>query len=110
MVYWRHAKLTIPKWGGGGGGRREISPWLSQEMVIPVISVIPANRDTGITEITGITGPDSVMVRASASEAGGRGFEPWPRHTKDVKNGTSSYLAWRSAFLRLALASLLPKR
>ena len=57
-----------------------------------------------------ITGPDSVMVRASASEAGGRGFESGPRHTKDVKNGTSGYLAWRSAFIRLALASLLPKR
>ena len=50
------------------------------------------------------------MVRASASEAGGRGFESGPRHTKDVKNGTSGYLAWRSAFIRLALASLLPKR
>ena len=54
-----------------------------------------------------MTGPDSVMVRASASEAGGRGFESGPRHTKDVKNGTSGYLAWRSAFIRLALASLL---
>ena len=42
-------------------------------------------------------GPDSVMVRASASEAGGRGFDPGPRHTKDVKNGTSGCLAWRSA-------------
>ena len=38
------------------------------------------------------------MVRASSSEAGGRGFESGPRHTKDVKNGTSGYLAWRSAF------------
>ena len=56
------------------------------------------------------TGPDSVMVRASASEAGGRGFKSGPRHTKDVKNGTSGYLAWRSAFIRLALASLLPKK
>ena len=55
-------------------------------------------------------GPDSVMVRASASEAGGRGFESGPRHTKDVKNGASGYLAWHSAFIRLALASLLPKR
>ena len=39
----------------------------------------------------------SVMVRASASEAGGRGFDPGPGHTKDFKNGTSGYLAWRSA-------------
>ena len=31
------------------------------------------------------TGPDSIMVRASASEAGGRGFDPGPRQTKDVK-------------------------
>ena len=35
--------------------------------------------------------------RASASGSGGRGFEPWPRHTKGVKNGTSGYLAWCSA-------------
>ena len=40
---------------------------------------------------------DSVMVRASASGAGGRGFDPGPGHTKDFKNGTSGYLAWRSA-------------
>ena len=40
---------------------------------------------------------DSVMVRASASGAGGRGFNPGPGHTKDFKNGTSGYLAWRSA-------------
>ena len=29
--------------------------------------------------------------------SGGRGFEPRPRHTKGVKNGTSGYLAWCSA-------------
>ena len=40
---------------------------------------------------------DSVMVRASASGAGGRGFHPGPGQTKDYKNGTSGYLAWRSA-------------
>ena len=34
--------------------------------------------------------------RASALGAGGRGFESRPRHTKGVKNGTSSYHAWRS--------------
>ena len=57
-----------------------------------------------------MTGPDSVMAKASASEAGGRGFDPGPRHTKDVKNGTSGYLAWRSAcIIRQALASLLQK-
>ena len=39
----------------------------------------------------------SVMIRASASGAGGRGFDPGPGHTKDFKNGTSGYLAWRSA-------------
>ena len=43
------------------------------------------------------TDSDSVMVIASASEAGGRGFDPGPGHTKDFKNGTSGYLAWRSA-------------
>ena len=40
---------------------------------------------------------NSVMVRASALEAQGRGFDPGPHHTKDVKNGISGYLAWRSA-------------
>ena len=39
----------------------------------------------------------SVMVRASASGAGGRGFDSGPSHTKDFKNGTSGYIAWRSA-------------
>ena len=31
------------------------------------------------------TGPDSANGRASASGAGGRGFDPRPRHTKGVK-------------------------
>ena len=48
---------------------------------------------------------DRVMVRASVSE-----FDPEPRHTKGVKNGTSGYLAWRPAFKRQTLASLLSKR
>ena len=43
-----------------------------------------------------IYGPDSANGRASASGAGGRGFDPLPRHTKGVKIGTSGYLAWRS--------------
>ena len=43
------------------------------------------------------TGPDSSSGRASASGAGGRRFETRPRHTKGVKNGTSGYLALRSA-------------
>ena len=34
--------------------------------------------------------------RASALGSGGRGFEPLPRHTKGVKNGTSGDLAWCS--------------
>ena len=33
------------------------------------------------------------MVRASASGTVGRGFAPWPRHTKGDKNGTGSSLA-----------------
>ena len=40
-----------------------------------------------------LTGPDSLVVRASASGAVGRGFAPRSRHTKGVKNGTSSSLA-----------------
>ena len=31
------------------------------------------------------TDSDSVMVRASASGAGGRGFDPGPGHTEDFK-------------------------
>ena len=41
----------------------------------------------------GITGPDSLVVRASASGAVGRGFAPRPGHTKGGKNGTGSSLA-----------------
>ena len=37
--------------------------------------------------------PDSLMVRASASGTVDRGFVPRSRHTKGVKNGTSSSLA-----------------
>ena len=37
------------------------------------------------------------MVRASASGAEGRGFDPGQSNTKDVKSGTSGYLAWCSA-------------
>ena len=40
-----------------------------------------------------VTGPDSLVVRASASGSEGRGFAPRPRHTKGVKNGTGSSLA-----------------
>ena len=40
-----------------------------------------------------LTYPDSLVVRASASRAVGRGFAPRSRHTKGVKNGTSSSLA-----------------
>ena len=38
-------------------------------------------------------GPDSLVVRASASGAVGCGFPPRPRHTKGGKNGTGSSLA-----------------
>ena len=44
-----------------------------------------------------LTDSDSVMVRASALGARGRGLDPGPGHTKDFKNVTSGYLAWRSA-------------
>ena len=43
--------------------------------------------------LIGFTGPDSLVVRASASGSEGRGFAPRPRHTKGVKNGTGSSLA-----------------
>ena len=40
-----------------------------------------------------LSGPDSLVVRASASGAVDRGFAPRSRHTKGIKNGTSSSLA-----------------
>ena len=40
---------------------------------------------TLIDGIADVTGPDSVMVRASASGTGGRGFDPGPHYTKDAK-------------------------
>ena len=53
------------------------------------ISILPSSCKTLIPA----TGPDSLVVRASASEAVGRGFAPRPRHTKGGKNGTGSSLA-----------------
>ena len=50
------------------------------------------NHDPGMT-LTFFTGPDSSSGRASASGSGGRRFDPRPRHTKGVKNGTGSSLA-----------------
>ena len=51
------------------------------------------------------------MIRAFASGTGGIGLDPGPRDTKNVKNGTkNTLLAWRSSFLKKALASLLPKK
>ena len=46
-----------------------------------------------ITRFTHFTGPDSLVVRAPASGAVGRGFAPRSRHTKGGKNGTGSSLA-----------------
>ena len=39
---------------------------------------------------------DGPVVRASASQSEGRGFEPQPSHTKDFKSGTHCLLVWRS--------------
>ena len=36
-----------------------------------------------------LTGPDSSVGRVSAPGTGSPGFDPGPRHTKVVKNGTS---------------------
>ena len=38
------------------------------------------------------SGPDSLVVRVSASGTERRGFSPRPHHTKGVKNGTGSSL------------------
>ena len=40
-----------------------------------------------------LTGSVGVMVRAFASGAGSRGFDPGQDHTTDFKNSTSGYLA-----------------
>ena len=47
----------------------------------------------GIKISKSTTGPDSLVVRASTLGAVGHGSEPLSRHTKGVKNGTSSPLA-----------------
>ena len=52
-------------------------------------SLISSFTHTGFTH----TGPDSLVVRASASGTVGRGFAPRPRHTKGDNNGTGSSLA-----------------
>ena len=55
------------------------------------------------TKIKIKTGPDSLVVRASASGSEGRGFALRPRHTKGVKNGTGNSLAdarYKSVVLR----------
>ena len=50
------------------------------------------------------------MIRAFASGTGGIGLDPGSRDTENVKNGTkNTLLAWRSSFIKQALASLLPK-
>ena len=41
---------------------------------------------------------DGLVVRASASRSGGRGFKPRPGHTKDFKSGTYCLLVRHSAF------------
>ena len=51
------------------------------------------NSHTETCSFMRVTGPDSLVVRASASGAVDRGFAPRSRHTKGVKNGTSSSLA-----------------
>ena len=43
--------------------------------------------------VVSLTGPNSLVVRVSASGAVDRGLAPRSRHTKGVKNGTISYLA-----------------
>ena len=43
--------------------------------------------------VSNSTGPDSLVVRASASGAVGRALAPRQRHTKGGKNGTGSPLA-----------------
>ena len=59
---------------------------------------------TGISYTTGF---DSKMVRAFDSEGGGAGSNPGRVIPKTLK---MVHLAWRSALIRQALASLLSKR
>ena len=56
-----------------------------------LFSIMPGARPLLINRSRWLSG------RASVSGSGGRGFEPRPRHTKGVKNGTNGYLAWCSA-------------
>ena len=54
----------------------------------------PCQGDSNdLTQHTFYGGPDSLVVRASTSGAVDCGFAPRSRHTKGVKNGTSSSLS-----------------
>ena len=55
-------------------------------------------QNSGVAGIFPGGGGGGGVVRASASRSGGRGFEPRPDHTKDLKNGTYCLLVRRSAF------------
>ena len=59
-------------------------------LLVPHLTILNLGK---ITTHTVWADPDSLVVRASASGSGGRGFAPRPRHTKGVKNGTGSSLA-----------------
>ena len=46
-----------------------------------------------------------LVVRVLALHAGGSGFDPGPRHTKDVKNGTHCFSAKYPAIKRKSVGS-----
>ena len=57
-------------------------------------TIVGSNKgQQGIPMVLASAGPDSLVVRESASGSEGRGFAPRSRHTKGVKNGTGSSLA-----------------
>ena len=43
---------------------------------------------------------DGLAVRASASRSGGRGFEPWTGHTKDLKMVPTDFLSDTRSYQR----------
>ena len=51
----------------------------------------------------------SIMARAFASRAGSRGLDSRTHRTRDVPNGTSGYLVWRSLSLFLLHQKCKPK-
>ena len=77
------------------GVRGTALAWIRAFLVNPSQTVVFDDDESGSVSLSSRVpqGSNSLLVRASASGAVGRGFAPRSRHTKGAKNGTNSYLA-----------------